>query len=134
LLKKLFRHLFLILGCLHLVGGPYSIIQVYAWVNMLASYSQQSSVSQALVDTFSGQKPCHLCAKITAAKSTAPAEQAPESPLLSSASKLFETLFPPAELTLKQPLSSPFPQPSFLAVREIASAPSSGPPVPPPRC
>jgi hypothetical protein len=133
-LKNLLRHLFLSLGCLHLVGGPYAILQVYAWTNMLVSYSQESTLKQAVSDTFSGEKPCHLCEKIAEVKSKEPGEEKPEVPLPPSASKLFNDLFPPTIATLADPFSNPFPQPAFLTGAELLSLSASGPPVPPPRC
>lgn len=133
-MKNLLRHLFLILGCLHLVGGPYAILQVYAWTNMLVSYSQESTLSQAVTDTFSGEKPCHLCEKIAEAKSKEPGEENHEAPLPPAASKLFNDLFPSTIASLADPFSTPFPQPAFLTGAELLSLPPSGPPVPPPRC
>ena len=133
-MKNLLRHLFLSLGCLHLVGGPYAILQVYAWTNMLVSYSQESTLKQAVSDTFSGEKPCHLCEKIAEVKSKEPGEEKPEVPLPPSASKLLNDLFPPTIATLADPFSNPFPQPAFLTGAELLSLSASGPPVPPPRC
>ena len=133
-LKNLLRHLFLIFGCLHLVGGPYAILQVYAWTNMLVSYSQESTLKQAVSDTFSGDKPCHLCDKIAEVKSKEPGEENQKAPLPPSASKLFNDLFPPTIASLADPFSTPFPQPAFLTGAELLSLPPSGPPVPPPRC
>ena len=133
-MKNLLRHLFLILGCLHLIGGPYAILQVYAWTNMLVSYSQESTLTQAVSDTFSGEKPCHLCDKIAEVKSKEPGEENQKAPLPPSASKLFNDLFPPTIATLADPFSTPFPQPAFLTGAELLSLSASGPPVPPPRC
>ena len=133
-LKNLLRHLFLIFGCLHLVGGPYAILQVYAWTNMLVSYSQESTLKQAVSDTFSGDKPCHLCDKIAEVKSKEPGEENQKAPLPPSASKLFNDLFPPTIATLADSFSTPFPQPAFLTGAELLSLPPFGPPVPPPRC
>jgi hypothetical protein len=133
-LKNLLRHLFLFLGCLHLIGGPYAILQVYAWTNMLVSYSQEGSLKQAVTDTFSGEKPCHLCKKIAKAKSTESSGKKQHAPLPPPASKLFNDLFPPTIASLSAPYSSPFPQPVFLTGEELLSLSASGPPVPPPRC
>ena len=43
---------------------------------MMASYSQESSIEQALAETFGGERPCELCKLITAVETeqqTAPA-------------------------------------------------------------
>jgi hypothetical protein len=131
-LKNLLRHLFVFLGCLHLIGGPSSILQVYAWANMLVSYSQERSFSEAVTDTFSGEKPCGLCEKIASSKSTDKENQ--NAPLPPGSPKLFQDLFPPTLVSLKDPFPSPFPQPAFLAGAAPLSPPAAGPPVPPPRC
>jgi hypothetical protein len=131
-LKNLLRHLFVLLGCLHLIGGPNAILQVYAWANMLVSYSQESSFSQAVTDTFSGEKPCGLCEKIATSKSAE--KERDNAPLPPGSPKLFQDLFPPTLATLKDTFPSPFPQPAFLTGNAPLSPPASGPPVPPPRC
>lgn len=131
-LKSLFRHLFVFLGCLHLIGGSHAMLQVYAWANMLVSYSQESSFSQAVTDTFSGEKPCCLCEKIAASKSSE--KENKNTPFPPGSSKLFQDLFPPTLASLKDPFSSPFPHPAFLPGSIPLSPPASGPPVPPPRC
>ncbi len=128
------RYLFLLFGCLHLVGGPYALLQVYAWGNMLVTYSQETSLAQATKDTFSGEKPCHLCKKIEASKSSNPDDNNQNAPILTAASKLFQDLFPPTVASLRDPFSSPLPHPGFTASADLLSPPTSGPPVPPPRC
>lgn len=117
-----------------MVGGPYTIPQVYAWTNMLVSYSQKSTLSKAVADTFSGEKPCHLCDKIAEVKSKETDGGKKETPVPPSASKLFHDLFAPTLVSLKDPFPSPFPQPAFLTGAEPLSLPAYGPPVPPPRC
>lgn len=129
-MKKSFRYLFLLFGCLHLVGGPHSLVQVYAWANMILDYSQETSLSQAVADTFSGEKPCCLCKKIAAAKE----DEQKQEPLAPLTAKPFQDLFPPSHAELKDPFPSPFPHPGFAHVSLSVSPPSSGPPSPPPRC
>lgn len=131
-LKKIFRHLFVFIGCLHLIGGPSAILQAYAWANMLVSYSQESTLSQAVSDTFSGEKPCCLCKKIAASKSSEKENE--NAPLPPGSAKLFQDPILPTLVSLKDPFSSPFPQPAFLIGTDPLSPPASGPPVPPPRC
>ncbi len=101
---------------------------------MLVSYSQEGTIAQAVTDTFSGEKPCHLCEKIAEVKSKETSKETQESPLPPSTTKLFNDLFPPTIASLVDPFSSPFPQPVFLTGAELLSLPASGPPVPPPRC
>ena len=129
-LNKLPRHLFLLFACLHLIGGPHSLIQVYAWANMILDYSQETTLSQAVTDTFSGEKPCCLCKKIEAAKEKGGQEKEPLAPLTA---KLFQDLFPPSHESLKDTFPFPFPHPGFAPVAQPVSPPSCGPPSPPPR-
>lgn len=129
LLKKAFRHLFLLFGCLHLVGGPHSILQVYAWASMIVDYSQESTLSQAVTDTFSGEKPCSMCKKIEQVKESEPDRE----PIATPTAKLFQDLFPPPHAELKDRFPSPFPHPGFAHPAQSASPPSCGPPSPPPR-
>lgn len=128
-MKKLPQYLFLFFGCLHLVGGPHSILQVYAWANMILDYSQETTISQAVTDTFSGEKPCSLCKKLEAVKDSEPERE----PIATTTAKLFQDLFPPSHASLKDPFSAPFPHPGFAPIALPASTPSSGPPSPPPR-
>ncbi|MEP2774996.1 MAG: hypothetical protein ABJQ29_13140 [Luteolibacter sp.] len=133
-MKSILRHLFLVFGCLHLVGGPHSLIQAYAWANMLVDYSSESSISQAVTDTFSGEKPCALCNKISAAKAAESDSEQEPAPLLSASSKLFQDLYPPTIPTLHDPFSTPFPEAIFASPADLISPPTNGPPTPPPRC
>lgn len=130
-LKRICQHLFVFLGCIHMVGGPYSVVQLYAWANMLITYSQQTTISEALADTFSGEKPCHLCEKISQAKTSDPKNQDSEPVQISQ--KLFQELFSPALVGLNEPISSPIPPVRFPAVAETYVCVAHGPPVPPPR-
>ena len=43
---------------------------------MVANYSQESSIEQAFVETFGGERPCELC-KIITAVDTAEQESTP---------------------------------------------------------
>lgn len=59
---------------------------------MIVSYSQDSTLAEAVTDTFSGEKPCCLCKKIAEAKSSEPEDE--PTPLRAS-DKLFPDLFAP---------------------------------------
>ncbi len=130
-LKKVLCNLFVMCGCLQLVGGPYSLMQVYAWTNMIFDYSKETSFSQAVTDTFSGEKPCCLCKKITAAKAADDKNQkAPVSPL---ASKPIEHFLTPTEISLRNPLHTPFVHHGFAPVAQSISWLNASPPTPPPK-
>jgi len=98
---------------------------------MIASYSQESSLSKAVTDTFSGEKPCSLCKKIQALESRGKKDSEPPATVTV---KLYHDLFPPSSASLKDPFHSPFPCPAFAALADPVSMPASGPPAPPPRC
>jgi len=67
-LKKLFQLLMVIFGCLHLTGGPHALVQSYAWISMIIQYSKNDGIAKGVKDTFSGERPCHLCKKIDSIK------------------------------------------------------------------
>lgn len=52
--------------CLWLAVGPLAILQLGAWTWMIASYSQDSSIEQAIQETFSDERPCQMCRIIDA--------------------------------------------------------------------
>lgn len=129
-LNKFLRYLFVLFACLQLAGGPYSLMQAYAWMNMIFDYSKESSFSQAVTDTFSGEKPCCLCKKIKAAEADDNKQKTPLSPL---ASKPVDHLFPPSEINLRDPLHTPFSHHGFAPVAQSNSRINCSPPSPPPK-
>ena len=50
------------------IGGHWAVLQSVAWVGMVASYSQNSTLREALLKTFDGKHPCALCKTISAGK------------------------------------------------------------------
>ena len=68
-MKRFFQFVITLLACIQLAGGPYAVAQLYAWVGMLVTYSQADGLAKGAIDTFSGEKPCELCVKISKAKS-----------------------------------------------------------------
>lgn len=116
---------------MQLIGGPYAVVQIYAWANMLVTYSQETSVGQAVVDTFSGEKPCCLCKKIAAAKKSDPEHQ--KSKDVELAQKQFQDLIAPTLSGLLEPFSSPLPSITFPAVADAHDCAANGPLTPPPR-
>lgn len=53
-----------------LLTGPLALLQLGAWGWMLASYSQESSLQQAIVETFGDERPCDVCLVIDAVEET----------------------------------------------------------------
>lgn len=133
ILKKPFQYLLVLLGCLHLAGGPYSIVQCYAWIGMLVSYSQQDGLLQAAKDTFSGEKPCELCSKIAEGKKAEPETKEPVLPLPTlSFNKVVQDMLPSKDMALAPPVAEDLPPISFPGVGIPADTYRASPPVPPP--
>jgi hypothetical protein len=105
------------------IGAHWVVLQSAAWVGMAVSYSQESSLKEALVKTFDGKHPCALC------KSIAQGRQSERTADFQLQLKKLEFLrdstvlavYPPADFRL-------LPEQSF-----PASLLSETPPVPPPR-
>ena len=60
MLVKLSRWLLVVALSLS-IGAHWVVLQSVAWVGMAVSYSQDSSLKEALVKTFDGMHPCKLC-------------------------------------------------------------------------
>jgi hypothetical protein len=43
------------------IGGHWAILQSVAWAGMVVSYSQNSTLQEALTKTFDGKHPCRVC-------------------------------------------------------------------------
>jgi len=131
-LKKPFHIFFALLVCLQLVGGQYAIMQIYAWGNMLTSYSKESGLLQGAKDTFSGEKPCGLCCKIAEAKKSNP-EKKQGSPAPTSPAKLPTDFLIDSEETLVAPFSTTAPPIVFFGQLFQDGTSVYAPPVPPPQ-
>ncbi|MFT5837333.1 MAG: hypothetical protein ACI9ZV_000838 [Candidatus Azotimanducaceae bacterium] len=53
-----------------LLTGPLALLQLGAWGWMVASYSQESSFEQAIIETFGDQRPCDVCRVIDSVEAT----------------------------------------------------------------
>lgn len=69
MLRRAFKILLLLLSG-WLLTGPLALLQLGAWGWMLASYSQESSLEQAILETFGDERPCDLCRVIDAVEET----------------------------------------------------------------
>jgi len=101
---------------------------------MIANYSKQSGIVQATVDTFSGERPCHLCTKITDAKradqSRTPAESLPAP---EKYGKLLQEIIPATLADLRPPFAGDAPGETLPADSLERHGWVASPPVPPPR-
>jgi len=52
------------------LGLHWTLLQSVAWVGMIAGYSRQGSLQQAVARTFDGKHPCPLCKLIRAGKNS----------------------------------------------------------------
>lgn len=80
-MNRTLRILLVFLACLQLCGGPAGLMRCVAWAGMLAAYSKQHSLKEAVEMTFDGEHPCALCHAITAVETSRPApaqDRAPE--------------------------------------------------------
>ena len=50
------------------IGFHWAIFQSLAWVGMVVTYSQETTITEALAKTFDGQHPCALCKQIAKGK------------------------------------------------------------------
>jgi len=48
----------------------WALLQSVAWVGMVVTYSQDSTLSEAIQKTFGGNYPCKMCTEIAKAKKT----------------------------------------------------------------
>ncbi|MEM6910856.1 MAG: hypothetical protein AAF555_04665 [Verrucomicrobiota bacterium] len=67
--------LYLPIGLALGLGAP-GLLQAVAWSGMLLRYSSEKGVVAGVTETFSGQRPCSLCAALA----ESPPEKAPSSP------------------------------------------------------
>ncbi|MEM7673750.1 MAG: hypothetical protein AAF212_10450 [Verrucomicrobiota bacterium] len=58
---KVVYQLIALIFAIGLILGPKSLMQVSAWGIMLVDYSEDSTFSNAIQDTFSGKRPCNMC-------------------------------------------------------------------------
>lgn len=50
------------------MAGPLALLQLGAWSWMVVSYSQDSSLKQAIKETFGDERPCDVCRVIDSAE------------------------------------------------------------------
>ena len=105
------------------IGLHWTFLQAVAWTGMIATYSRNATLGEALVKTFDGQHPCKLCQEIAKG---AGSERKPE---CSPESNKFEFSYAPTVFVFRAPTH-------FWEVRaadDTADWLTQAPPVPPPR-
>jgi hypothetical protein len=129
---RIIRIILVLAGCLHLCGGPYGVIQVFAWGKMIVDYSAEKGFVEGVKDTFDGQHPCELCHSI--AKAEEEKSESQETPLLPDLRKLeLKNILPTECLTARKPISSKFLPPAFAEPGSSLPLARKSPDTPPPR-
>jgi hypothetical protein len=105
------------------VGGHWAVMQGIAWATMLARFSQEMPVAQAVAFTFDGQHPCALCHAVKQGQAAERKEAQSQSP-----EKLQLALSPEAPILPAPPADG-----TCFARCAIPFAFVSQPPHPPPR-
>ena len=67
-LNRIVRTVIAVLGCLHLCGGHWGVMQVIAWSNMIVDYSARDGLIEGAKKTFDGEHPCCMCKAIAEGK------------------------------------------------------------------
>jgi hypothetical protein len=135
LLRKFLQSLFVAFSCLQLIGGPYSVVQMYIWGNMFAKYSSESGLLEGAKETFSGERPCALCHKLALAKKRATDSDHPTPPGDSGETlKLLRVMIPARPLeSLVPPMFHKLPALAFVGKLFKGEVLMTSPPSPPPR-
>ncbi len=108
-----------------IAGGHWAVFQSVAWAKMLADYSENSSVSEAVRKTFSGEAPCSMCKSINTER-----QKEQKAPATVKVDKKAEVFVAQAAETLRPPRAKSF---SHAPVREVfATARRDAPPAPVP--
>ena len=124
--------MFAVFASIHLAGGPYALVQTYAWAGMLVSYSKEDGLLKGAKETFSGEKPCALCCKIADAKKSGSDGKSKELPV-SPTVKLLKEMLPSSPLALSPPRFTEAPKVMFPGMNLPVERCACAPPVPPPR-
>jgi len=78
------------------LGGHLSLLQTFAWGNMLVDFSRTASLKEATSKTFDGDHPCSLCKVVKETR-----KQDDKKSLLKAESKMEVAL--PSQVSLKDP-------------------------------
>lgn len=104
------------------IGLHWGVLQTAAWVGMVVTYSRDGSVAEALVKTFDGKHPCHVCKVVENGKRSEQKQdiQKPVVKLDFPLAAAPPQLFPPTEFDLSSPRDA--------SLRSRCDTPPSPPP------
>lgn len=129
---RFLRIILVLTGCLHLCGGHYGVMQMFAWGKMIVDYSAEKGLVEGVKDTFDGQHPCELCHSI--AKAEKEDSESQETPFRPDTRKLeLKNILPVGRMTARKPISRDFPLPAFAEPGPCLSLTPPSPDTPPPR-
>lgn len=118
----------ILLGCVHLLGGSYGLLQVVAWANMLVEYSAEQGLATGFRQTFDGQHPCELCLSIEKAK-----HEEDKSPSLMADKLSLKDLLPCRAIAASPPRAVALTDPGHPEPPGARSRAAEAPTPPPPR-
>lgn len=131
-MNRFVRIIVAVLGCLHLCGGHWGVMQAVAWTNMLIDYSAQDGLMTGAKKTFDGEHPCCMCKAISEGKKQESKSPDSKLPLPAQGLVLKECVFSPAFV-----ISPPAPRDCVVlstpALDLRGQILGCRPPVPPPR-
>lgn len=129
---RFLRFILVLTGCLHLCGGHYGVVQMFAWGKMIVDYSSEKGVVAAVSDTFDGEHPCELCKSIAKAKKDD--TKLPRPPAKTDGKGFELKNFLPAKLAgLSEPRPDPYRPAPFLSPEDAKLRFLPRPEMPPPR-
>lgn len=120
------------IACIQFAGGPTTLMQVYAWIGMIVTYSQEDGLAKGVKDTFSGERPCHLCKKIATVKKDESKQPLSKEVDLSALAKFRTECIAQEIIRLKPPRHVEHKQPMILGSATWVSSWHESPVSPPP--
>lgn len=129
---QLLRFILVLTGCLHLCGGHYGVMQMFAWGKMIVDYSAEKGLVTGVSETFDGEHPCDLCESIAKAKKDD--NKRPQPPVKADGKGFELKNVLPAKLTyLSEPRSNLYLPAPFLSPEDAKLRFLPRPEMPPPR-
>jgi hypothetical protein len=132
-LNRFVRIAVAVLGCLHLCGGHWGVMQVVAWSNMIVDYSAQDGLIEGAKKTFDGEHPCCMCKAIEEGKKQESQNRGDDSSPTASQGLVLK------ECTFERSIDLPAPRGRDLLILSgpeldlRGDARGTSPPLPPPR-
>lgn len=104
----------------------WEFLQMGMWMTMFRTYTAETTLQQAVADTFSGEKPCDMCTKLVRSQTQTDSEDVVTSP-----SSFPPDLTAPESFIVRSPRLDIYQSPSSSRPSRTTLRPA--PPSPPPR-